>query len=154
MIIDIKNFKEVQRSLDGVERDVKSGLRRTLGTTGRFVQAQAKKRCPVSPTQSQASSDFEYNYDAKKSPGTLRDSIKLRLGNGYAYIGIVSGSALKYADVIHNKRNQRWWNLGPGNTSTGSVRVGEKFIDRAYSENKRKITKFFALMTAKVVERV
>lgn len=86
---------------------------------------------------------------AKKTPGGLERSISVEFVNGgdAAHIFIpLNAEAGKYADRIHNKRGITWTNLGPGSLAkqkpTGG-RVGEKFIDRAYSENIDKVDKIF-----------
>ena len=139
-----ENIGSVIADLSNLSKDITADTKSTLLEVGRFVQAEAKQRTPVSPTKAQASTEPQYNYDAKKSPGTLRDAIDLEKGNDYVDVGIMSGSARDYADVIHNKFGQSWHRIGPGSTaqSTGET-IGAKFIDRAYDDNKDEIDNQF-----------
>ncbi len=139
--IKVDNLSEVERDLTNLDKNIGTGTQRTLGEVGFFVQAEAKQRCPVSPTKAQAAGTG-YHYDPKKSPNELANSIDRKLGRGYVDVGVIHGNATKYAAVIHDGRGKSWNKLGPGSKAKGNL-VGEKFIDRAYDDNKREIDKQF-----------
>jgi len=148
---EIRNLDEIKRGLREFTKDVDRATDRALTETGRFVEAEAKKRCPIGPTKS-AASGTDYHYDPKKAPGTLRASIIMLKGGHYVDVGVLRGPAMQYANIIHNERGTRWKKLGPGNVG-GTARIGDKFLDRAYDENERTITDFFVRSTDKSVER-
>jgi len=68
----------------------------------------------------------------------------------YIDVGVMSGPAHQYADVIHNRKGTKWHNLGPGNKGTGRV-IGDKFIDRAWDENEREIDSLYGKGFTKAV---
>lgn len=140
-----ENIGSVTKDLSDLSKDIESELSSTLTEVGLHVQAEAIQRTPVSPTKSQASTDPNYNFDARKSPKTLQNSIDVRKGSDYVDVGVMSGSALEYADRIHNGQGKTWQNIGPGSRAKqGSAKVGGKFIDRAYDDNKAEISKMFS----------
>ena len=139
-----ENIGSVVKDLNDLTHDIEAETRDTLTEVGLFVQAEAIQRTPISPTKAQASSDPDYNFDAKKSPGTLLHSIDVRKGMDYVDVGVMTGSALAYADAIHNGQGKSWQNIGPGSRAkSGGAKVGGKFIDRAYDDNKNEIDKKF-----------
>ena len=140
--IKVDNLASVEKDLTDLNKDVRSGAQRTLGEVGRFVQSEAKVRCPVSPTKAQAQTDQDYRYDKTKSPNELTNSIESDLGRDYVDVGVLHGNATQYAAVIHDGFGTRWKKLGPGSTAKGG-KVGPKFVDRAYDDNKREIDRKF-----------
>jgi len=135
-----ENIGSVVKDLGDLSKDIEAGIGDALTEVGLFVQAEAIQRTPVSPTKSQASTDPNYNYDARKSPMTLQNSIEVRKGRDYVDVGVMTGSALDYASVIHNGQGKAWKNIGPGSRAKqGTAKVGGKFIDRAYDDNKDEI---------------
>jgi len=149
--VEVVGLNELKRDLNAFGKDVDRGTGRSLTEAGRFVEAEAKKRCPIGPTKSLAAGTG-YHYDPKKSPGTLRGSITMLKGGDYVDVGVLQGPAMRYADVIHNRRGTAWKNLGPGNQG-GTARIGEKFIDRAYDDNAQTVTDFFNRSADKSVDR-
>ena len=137
--VEVINAREIQRDLQKLGKSVAKQTQRAIEEVGRIVQTEAKLRCPVSPTKAQAKGT-KYSYDAKKSPNTLKNGIKLFKGSGVVIVGVVSGAALAYADFIHNQQYKSWFFLGPGSLKKGSsVDVGGKFIDRAFTENRSEL---------------
>jgi len=144
--MEVENIAAIEQDFIKLGKNIAKETRSKLIETGRFVQAEAKKRCPVGPTKSQAAKDPHYNYDKKKSRGSLKNSIVMRRGRDFVDVGVIQGPALKYANYIHNLRNTEggWLLLGPGSRAKRSEeRVGEKFIDRAYDENEKFIEDMF-----------
>ena len=139
--ISVDNLVDVEKDLTELNKDVRSGTQKTLGEVGRFVQSEAKMRCPVSPTKAQAAGTG-YHYDPKKSPNELTNSIESDLGRGYVDVGVLHGNATKYAAVIHDDFGKSWSKLGPGSVAKGS-KVGAKYIDRAYDDNEKEIDRKF-----------
>jgi len=147
--IKVDNLASVDKDLNDLNKDIGTGAQRTLGEVGRFVQSEAKVRCPVSPTKAQAAGTG-YHYDPKKSPNELTNSIDADLGRGYVDVGVLHGNATKYAAVIHDGFGKLWSKLGPGSKAKGN-KVGAKFIDRAYDDNEKEIdTKFERNVNAQV----
>jgi hypothetical protein len=142
--LEIENAAEIARDFAQLAAGVAKSTDKSLSEAGRFVQSEAKKRAPIGPTKSQARTDPQYNYDAKKSPGTLRGDIDMRKGRDYVDVGIMQGASLQYANKIHNGRGTAWRRLGPASKKAdGTPRVGEKFIDRAYDENADEVNGIF-----------
>ena len=137
--IEVENLTELDRDLDKFTRNVGSETQRTLGEVGRFVEAEQKRRSPISPTKAQ-SAGKGYHYDPKKSPGELQNSIDARTGKGFVDVGVLHGNATTYAA----KMNYGKYKLGPGSVAkkTG-VTVGRLFIERGYDENAREVDKMF-----------
>lgn len=139
-----ENLDSVVGDLSKLGGDIAEETRATLLTVGRVVQSEAIQRTPVSPTKAQAQGDPNYRFDPKKSPKELQNSIEVRRGQDYVDVGIMQGPAMAYADIIHNKQGTAWKNIGPGSRAKqGRAKVGGKFIDRAYDDNKDKIDKMF-----------
>jgi hypothetical protein len=89
---------------------------------------------------------FSYTRQ-KKNPGGLTRSIRVEFqGDEAAHVFVPTNSeAGKYARYIHDQRYIKWRNLGPGSVAkaSGGKPVGEKFIERAYSENLDKVREIF-----------
>jgi len=149
-----ENISSVVRDLGDLTDDLETEMGATLTEVGRFVESEAKLRTPVSPTKAQAATEPFYHYDKKKSPGTLRDSITIEKGRDYVDVGVMSGGAMDYADVIHNKFGKSWHRIGPGSVAQSTGRtIGGKFIDRAYDDNKAEISRMFETGVDVAVEK-
>ena len=149
-----ENIGSVTKDLNKLSKDIVAERESSLLEVGRFVEAEAKLRTPVSPTKAQAKKDPFYSYKKGNRPGVLRDGIKLRKGSGWVDIGVLGANARAYADYIHNQFGKLWHRLGPGSLVQSTGRdVGAKFIDRAYDENKAEIDKMFDDGADHAVER-
>ena len=137
-----------EADLRRLSSDLDREVQRALRLAGRIVQAEAKKRCPISPTRAQAQG-ADYRYDKKKAPGTLTNSIGIKLERGFVDVGVMMGNALKYAQTIHDGK----YKLGPGSRAKGA-QVGPKFIDRAYEDNEAKVQGVFDHRADVAVARV
>ena len=137
-----------EADLRRLSSDLDREMQRALRLAGRMVQAEAKKRSPISPTKAQANGT-DYSYDSKKAPGTLTNSIGMRMGRGFVDVGVMHGGALKYAEQIHDGK----YKLGPGSRAKGAG-VGPKFLDRAYEENEGKVQGIFDRRANVAVARV
>ena len=135
--IKVENLTELKRDLNAFERNVGRETQRTLGEVGRFVEAEQKRRSPISPTQAQAAGT---RYTPKRTQGELQNSIEARIGNGFVDVGVLHGNATKYAA----KMNYGKYKLGPGSVAkkTG-VKVGRLFVERGYDENAREVNSKF-----------
>jgi len=127
--VEIEDLPEIMAELDEFSSNVADSTQDTLEEVGRKVQSEAKLRCPLKHS-------------------TLSDSIMLFKKRGVVIVGIVQGTALQYANKIHNERFKEdgWHYLGKQSRAKnvdGTARVGEKFIDRAYDENKDEIDSKF-----------
>ena len=150
---------QIEVDTSGTEADLRrlsssidSEMQKALKLAGRIVQAEAKKRCPVSPTKAQAKGTG-YRFDHTKAPGTLRADIIVAEGSGYVDVGVMRGNGQKYANQIHNGS----YKLGPGSEaaqSSNGERVGPKFIDRAYDDNEAKVRGVFDKRATVAVNKV
>lgn len=146
------------------EQAVRIGAARGVREAGHFVTAEAKLRAPISPKQSQVKLKRGHKYIVrvpglrtttvttmttrrKMNPGGLTRSIRVEFtGEDTAHVFVPTNSeAGKYARYIHDQRYIKWRNLGVGSVakSSGGKPVGEKYIERAYSENVDKVRQIF-----------
>ena len=137
-----------EADLRRLSSDLDREMQRALRLAGRMVEDEAKKRSPISPTKAQARGTG-YHYDSKKAPGTLTNSIGIKMGRDYVDVGVMSGNARKYAEKIHDGK----YKLGSGSKAKGAG-VGPKFLDRAYEENEGKVRGVFEKRANAAVARV
>ena len=136
----IKLERDIRKFSDKLPGEIKEALLESA----RFVQSTARKWCPQSPTKGQSrayTGPSKSRHHAGRSPGTLRNSIKIRKKPREVEIGVFSGPSLRYADYIHNRRHKviRGWEfLGPGNTQFRGKKGG-KFLDRALDHHDKDI---------------
>ncbi len=139
----VTGLKEVNIGLDQLSSDVSRGENRKLIEVGRIVESEGKKRAPVAPTKSQSAGSrgpSKSRYHRGRAPGELANSINMVVGNLMVTIGVLSGPALAYAEIIHDKRGKNWKFLGPGSKAKGSL-VGDLYMDRAWDDNERPLLK-------------
>ena len=134
-----------------LERDLDREMQTALKLAGRVVQAEARRRAPVSPTKAQAKGTG-YRFDHKKSPNTLVNAIKIKVGRGFVDVGVMMGNALKYAGIMHDGS----YKLGPGSKAkqSGGEKVGPKFLERAYEDNEREVQGIFEGRASAAVTRI
>ena len=147
--IEAKGDNQVRRSLQAMSRDLQREEASRLMEVGRSTQTEAKKKCPVSPTQSQAKKG---EFKEGRSPGTLQNSIIVKQGRGQVTVGILSGNALQYAERIHDGRGKSWRNLGSGSKNKGS-QVTDKFVFKAWDDNEKEYVAYMRKGVDKVADK-
>ena len=138
---------------------------------GDWMAQAAHTYAPVSPTQDEIDRERARRKGvrvskAKKTrmrrktrnkpiPGGLERSIHAEVdGTGedmkVACFVRTPSEAQAYADVIHNKKGERWFNRGIGTREKGE-KADEKFIERARDDNLRR---YFAALDKSIQRRI
>jgi len=146
---------KLERDLRKFSARLPAEIKGALLESARFVQSTARKWCPQSPTKSQSrayTGPSTSRFHPGRAPGTLRNAIEIRKKAREVDIGVFSGSALQYANYIHNRQHKAirgWEFLGPGNTQFRGKKGG-KFLDRALSHHGKDIDALFGEMLDKL----
>jgi len=133
--IDVKSLDSVSK-LNRLSRGMPKAIRRGLQELGNVGKAEAKKRCPISPTKAQAQ-DAGSGFNIGAAPGELSNAISYKTTPDDVKIGIYHGPATKYANKIHNGQGKSWQKIGPGSEAKASQtgeEVGGLFLDRAVDD--------------------
>lgn len=135
------------RAVDTLPADADRAQSAMLDDVRRWVQSEAVDRAPLSPKQSQVRKParrgargqrLKATRGRRNVPGTLERSIDSVKRSKDEAVVFTDQSSAAYAGVIHDRRYETWQDLGPGSEAKAQrlgVRVGEKFLDRAWDEN-------------------
>ena len=149
--MEVRGQTELLNSMHEVGVKTRTEVGKVFSAVGLKVRSVAQQYACISPTQAQKNRLKRTRRRGKRKatattrakPGGLRRSIEMEVDAARMQASIFvarNSEGGKYAKRIHDKRYISWRKLGPGSiAANNSGKVGEKFIERAITDNEKNI---------------
>ena len=149
--MEVRGQTELLNSMHEVGVKTRAEVNQVFSVVGLKVRSVALQYACISPTQAQKNRLKKTRRRGKRKatattrakPGGLRRSIEMEVDAARMQASIFvaqNAEAGKYAKRIHDERYISWRKLGPGSiAANNSGKVGEKFIERAITDNEKNI---------------
>ena len=149
--MEIRGKTELLKAMHEVGAKTRTEVNQVFSVVGLKVRSVAQQYACISPTQAQKNRLKKTRRRGKRKatattrakPGGLRRSIEMEVDAARMQASIFvaqNSEGGKYAKRIHDERYISWRKLGPGSiAANNSGKVGEKFIERAITDNEKNI---------------
>ena len=156
--VDTRELQAFSRRLALAGKYTEKNIKKVLKVIGVIVHGEARKNAPRSMTKSEYITTLKTGKTKRRTftTGDLKSSITMELKDDSVEIGVPSNSkGGKYAKKMHDnkgKSGRDGWKKH--NRFTAAEGAKDKYIDRAYDENKQTINRAVDKLIDDIIRRM